>query len=69
MATTRKTRIARHRRGEIVTIFTDPVTHEDVEGRAKLLRFKVRDDLEGMERWVVQFLGDDLHCVERWIKD
>lgn len=45
-------------KGQIVTIYEDPITKTRVEGRATLLR-KIREYPEGhQERWKVHFLGD-----------
>lgn len=46
-------------RGDIVTIYQDPVTQKNPEGQARLTRLIAPDDGDGMSRWVVRFLDDD----------
>lgn len=53
--------------GEVVTIYQKPLSREDIEGDAKLLK-KLRED-QVMECWLVNFC--DEFCtdhVERWIR-
>jgi hypothetical protein len=44
-------------RGDIVSVFQDPLTCLDLEGHAELLRL-VHDNEEGLQRWVVRFVDD-----------
>jgi len=55
------------KKGDIVTIYQDPLTQEKFEGKAVLLEF-LKDDYQ-MERWEVHFLEDSLdERYERWVK-
>ena len=59
--------MARHKIGDVVKVYEDPVTHEKLEGEAELFRhIPELDDPELGERWAVLFTGDD-DLVQRWI--
>lgn len=48
--------------GDEVVIFSMPYTEERYEGKARLVKFKSRDDCAvdwHIESWEVQFLDDD----------
>lgn len=57
------------KRGDVVTIYNDPITRKKVEGEARLVRQlsnTMSDD--NLERWEVHFTGDSPgHYVERVI--
>lgn len=60
---------ARYARGQIVTIYEDPLTETKPEGKAQLMSLIETVPHDGTERWIVQFLGDDFHNpVPRLIK-
>lgn len=54
--------------GQIVTVFQKPITKEQSEGKAKLLRRMVAKeaednrDSEVVENWEVKFLSDEFIC-------
>jgi hypothetical protein len=54
------------KRGEVITIYKDPITRKKVEGEAKLVRrLNIMSD-ENLELWEVHFTGDSPgHYVER----
>ncbi len=54
------------KKGDIITIYTDPLTCKHPEGQAKLKRKLTWDD-EPIERWTVKFL-DTGDVVDRFIK-
>lgn len=54
------------KKGDIVTIYENPLTKEKPEGRAKLVK-KICDDVD-MEYWQVQFLPGERNNYTRWIK-
>lgn len=49
--------------GTIVAIHTDPYTHRDAEGTARIVRV-LREDAEGVYRCVVKFLS--VRCGDKW---
>jgi hypothetical protein len=52
------------KKGDIVTIYEDPITQEKPEGEAQLIvKENVSDELQ---YWKVKFLDDGFVC-ERWI--
>ena len=55
------------KRGEMVTIYQNPISCERPEGKAKLKRHISTDNCGAMviERWVVRFPGDCEMDVER----
>lgn len=53
--------------GDIVDIFTDPITEQNLEGRAKLLWYLDPNDPSDLEYWKVKFLDDNFE-TERLIK-
>lgn len=54
-------------KGEIVTIYEDPITQQKFEGKAKLLKkIPSNRDCEEMENWKVKFISDDF-VAERLI--
>jgi hypothetical protein len=54
-------------KGQVVTIYEDPVTKTKPEGQARLQELITQSGY--CERWVVQFLDDDFNNpVERLIK-
>ena len=47
------------KKGDIVTIYQDPLTKAKPEGKAKLIKkLAGKDAEEGTEYWIVQFLSD-----------
>lgn len=56
------------KKGDIVTIYQDPLTEKNVEGQAQLGRF-INED-RALEFWEVKFLdgGDGDPLVDRFIK-
>jgi hypothetical protein len=57
------------RKGQVVTIYEDPLTLTKPEGKAQLISPIDQSVPDAMERWLVQFLDDDFHNpVERMIK-
>lgn len=56
------------KKGDIVTIYQDPLTEKNKEGQARLLRF-INEDHD-MEFWEVKFLvaGAEEPLVYRFIK-
>jgi len=58
------------RKGETVNVYQDPLTCQDMEGRATLIKFLGNTDPELGERWLVHFVGDAPgDTYPRWIKD
>lgn len=56
-------------KGQVITIYEDPLTETKPEGKAKLVSLQGRPVNQPLERWVVQFLDDDFNNpVERLIK-
>jgi len=45
------------RKGQIVTVFEDPLTEKKPEGEAKLIEFSGTTPM-GLKEWMVQFLDD-----------
>lgn len=45
------------KKGEIATIFEDPITEQKEEGKARLIK-KYREDHGQLECWKVKFLSD-----------
>jgi hypothetical protein len=57
------------RKGQVITIYEDPLTETKPEGKAQLISPIDQSVPDAMERWLVQFLDDDFHSpVERLIK-
>jgi hypothetical protein len=56
------------KKGDIVTIYIDPLTKQKAEGQAQLIRFI--SEAHDMEFWKVKFLGgeDGDPIVHRFIK-
>jgi len=52
------------KKGDIVTIYHDPRTQQDVEGKAKLLH-KEYDLGDGIEYWTVCFIGETDICSRK----
>ena len=50
-----------------VTIYHDPITEDNPEGEAYLLKL-IRLEPDGLERWKVCFEGDDGAVYDRLIK-
>ena len=50
------------KKGQIVTVYVDPATRENVEGEAKLLYLQSNDmgvyDGHPMEYWKIRFISD-----------
>ena len=56
------------KRGDVVTIYEDPITRKKVEGKARLVRLLSALPDDNLERWEVHFTGDSQgHYVERMI--
>lgn len=55
-----------HKKGEIITIFEDPLTQQKPEGKAELITKTPNYDNE-LENWMVKFTGEK-YMVYRWIK-
>lgn len=55
------------KKGQVVTIYEDPITQTKVEGQARLLR-KECDLGDGLEYWAVKFLGYEDITLHRTIK-
>jgi hypothetical protein len=55
------------RKGEIVNIYLDPITKQDYEGKAKLVKRLQTDNFPYREQWQVQFPDDDGMKVNRWL--
>lgn len=56
-------------KGQVLTIYEDPVTETKPEGKAKLISFIARIVNQPLERWSVQFQDDDFdNPVDRLIK-
>jgi hypothetical protein len=53
--------------GMKVSVFQKPLTDENFEGIATLVKFKHRDDFDGTERWEVKF-DDDPTTYPRIVK-
>ena len=51
------------KKGMIVDIFQKPLTGEDPEGSAELIRCFRKDEGDGIEKWEVRFLSDGFHCT------
>jgi hypothetical protein len=47
-------------RGDTVTIYFDPITRENAEGEALLIKQYREDHGDGLSLWVVRFWDDDL---------
>lgn len=61
--------MAKLKRGQVLTIYEDPLTETKPEGRAQLMSLIETVPHDGTERWIVQFLGDDFqNPVPRLIK-
>lgn len=52
-------------KGDIVTIYQDPVSQKKAEGKAKLLQLLLEGE-EDFEYWKVEFENGDKVC--RWIR-
>jgi len=58
------------KKGQIVTIYEDPLTQKKPEGKAKLLSCIGKPINQPLERWWIQFLDDDFNSpVYRLIKN
>ena len=55
------------KRGQVVTIYEDPVTENKVEGHAKLIK-PIRVSDPELEYWEVEFPDDYNRRTYRWIK-
>lgn len=53
--------------GDIVMIYQYPITQEDPEGRATLVRQISPDEGDGLSRWAVRFFDDPETCYSRTI--
>jgi hypothetical protein len=49
------------KRGDVVTIYQDPITKQKPEGKAKLVK-QISTAEGGLERWTVQFVSDGFVC-------
>lgn len=45
------------KKGDIVTIYQDPISCTTIEGKAKLIR-QLSYELNGCEHWIVNFISD-----------
>ena len=54
------------KKGEIVTIYEDPLTEKKMEGKARLVEEIVSDP--PLESWYVRFIGEESDEYVRWIK-
>lgn len=50
-------------KGRIVTIYDDPITCQQREGRARLVREHRPDEGDGLSLWLVKFVGYDCDPV------
>ncbi len=52
--------MAKLKKGQVVTIFEDPISRLKPEGKATLVKFESKDNdgIYNMERWQVRFQGD-----------
>jgi hypothetical protein len=53
-------------KGDIVTIYEDPLTEKKAEGKAKLIRPILSESDNDLEYWEVKFENGDI--VLRWIR-
>ena len=45
------------KKGDVISIYYDPITQQDEEGKARLIKKKL-DLGNGMEYWTVKFIGN-----------
>jgi len=56
-------------KGKVVNIYYDPLTKQELEGRAKLLKHYKGVDTDDSEYWDVKFLCEsEDFIVKRWIR-
>lgn len=56
------------KKGDVVTIYEDPITQKKPEGRARLISRDIKAVGDGLEYWSVQFLEDYEDITQRFIK-
>jgi len=59
--TSRKVNRGMFSKGDVVTIYEDPLTQKKPEGKAKLLSFIGKAINQPLEGWWVQFVDDDFN--------
>lgn len=45
------------KKGELINVYSDPITRERLEGQAKLIK-KIQDLADGYESWTLEFTDE-----------
>ena len=54
--------------GEVVTIYAKPLTHDQPEGEAKLIKYLQGDrGIKNFKLWDVEFIGEYGVVYQRWV--